>query len=159
MFIPQGERHPSRSVSLSGGPGPSDLYVAPYEQHHQQNSVDNLAQEFGEFGVSRRRESYPVSALLPPFTSNSNMCISFLLLGHIRKQYREVTTVILAMAASDMGMTILALHRFNRQGSMGRTAHLQLFRHRQCYQMVMMHNLQSEDPATVSRQHPPASCR
>ncbi|TEB35493.1 hypothetical protein FA13DRAFT_1728302 [Coprinellus micaceus] len=59
MFIPQGERHPSGSTSLSGGPGPSDLYVAPYEQRPQQSSVDSLAQEFSEFGVGRRRESFP----------------------------------------------------------------------------------------------------
>lgn len=65
MFIPQGERHPARSTSLSGGPGPSDLYVAPYEQRPQQTSVDSLAQEFSEFGVGRRRESFPVSVLFP----------------------------------------------------------------------------------------------
>jgi hypothetical protein len=64
MFVPSGEkpRHPPRSTSLGGNYGPQpDLYVAPYEQHAQQNPVDNLAQEFSEFNVGQhRRESFPV---------------------------------------------------------------------------------------------------
>ncbi|KAF5333108.1 hypothetical protein D9611_002334 [Ephemerocybe angulata] len=64
-FIPSGEArpHPPRSASFSGY-GPPDLYVAPYEQT---TPVDNLTQEFGEFGVSRRRESFPpVHGAYPP---------------------------------------------------------------------------------------------
>ena len=69
MFVPSGEnsRHPPRSTSLSGSYGPQpDLYVAPYEQHTQQNPVDNLAQEFNEFSVGQhRRESFPVGSSFP----------------------------------------------------------------------------------------------
>ena len=46
--------------SLRASTSGANLYVAPYERG---SNVDELAQEFGDFGISgaRRRESVPVS--------------------------------------------------------------------------------------------------
>ncbi|CAA7259512.1 unnamed protein product [Cyclocybe aegerita] len=50
------------SLRASGSAANLDLYVAPYERNRNQH-MDNLTQEFGDFGFSqhRRRESFPVS--------------------------------------------------------------------------------------------------
>ncbi|KAJ3514566.1 hypothetical protein NLJ89_g2306 [Agrocybe chaxingu] len=48
------------SLRVSGSAANLDLYVAPYERNRNQQ-MDNLTQEFGDFGFSqhRRRESFP----------------------------------------------------------------------------------------------------
>ncbi|KAF4619524.1 hypothetical protein D9613_005481 [Agrocybe pediades] len=52
------------SLRASSSAANLDLYVAPYERSRINQRVDNLTQEFSEFGVSgsRRRESFPVVA-------------------------------------------------------------------------------------------------
>ncbi|PPQ66287.1 hypothetical protein CVT26_010971, partial [Gymnopilus dilepis] len=54
------------SLRASSSAAHLDLYVAPYERNRN-HQVDNLAQEFSEFGVSaqRRRESFPVRQSSP----------------------------------------------------------------------------------------------
>ena len=105
-FVPSGERrsHPSRSASFSGS-GP-ELYVAPYEQQRNRGSIDGLTHDFNEFGVSRRRESFPVRIELvgseTPLTPSFSPC-QVLPTPIIPKQVTKVTLAMRVPAMVMMG--------------------------------------------------------
>ncbi|KAF9008870.1 hypothetical protein BDQ17DRAFT_1422065 [Cyathus striatus] len=88
-----------------------DLYVPPYEQRHRATTVDQIAQEFSEFGISSQRqmESFPNGTRPPPHVNTGSM------IGHSQAStpvvgFAEDLSVQSSFLSSPQGSGMVSVH-------------------------------------------------